>query len=878
VLGSAVLVAQTSRKPVEQAPTPASILGFEPGTDRRMADTAQIEKYFRTLATAVPERMQIREIGKSWEGRPLLLAIVTSEANMRRLDRFREISHRLALAKDLTDEEASKLAREGRSVILVNHGKDGNEPAHGEAAMLLAHHLVSSENAETRMIRDTTIVLIAPAINPDGREYMLKWYRKILGTPFEMTAREPWYDHPMFGHEGNRDLVNLQTTEMAALAKVLWHEWNPQIVVDQHQGVPYPARIFVPPYADPYNPSIAPLVQRGINTIGQAMAMRLEREGKTGVISNAMYTSWANGGVSDSVNFHNQIGILVETQQRPARWASPGFTPPESIPSSFRIPTAGPGLVPNAPSVFYPNPWRGGSWKYRDQVDYMLTASMGAIAMAAKLREDWLSNIYQVGKENIEKGRRGDPFAWIIPLDQWDRGEAIELVNTLQREAVEVRKATAPFTAGSRSYAAGSYIAYAAQAFRSEMLDVLDPHRHPNLRQYPGGPPIPPYDQATWNLLFGLGVRIDRIKEPFEAASNLLTTPEAVTGAVTGSGPVYLLSTKENASFKALNALWSASASVARASAPFEAAGREWQAGTFLVRGDLAKLAAVAQSSGVDFVGAGELAVNGAALTRPKIGVYQSWVVVDHNPDEGWMRWVLEQFGYEYKTLHDADVRAGDLSGYTAIVIPDQPALDILRGHERGTMPEEYVGGVGAEGAANLKRFVEKGGTLLVLNTASNFAIEQFGLPVRNAVEDVSFSDLHVPGSYLRAKVDTAHPLAYGMPRDAAFLYFRRRAPQQMAFAIVKPAGATSEQATQGISVAASFGDRDLLLSGWEVGADRYLAGTPAVLQIPLGAGTVVLENFRPHWRGEAHGTYKFVLNALLLSSTAMPARPVTTQ
>jgi hypothetical protein len=878
VLGSVVVTAQTARKPVGQVPTPASILGFEPGTDRRMADTAQIEKYFRTLAAAVPERMQIREIGKSWEGRPLLLAIITSEANMQRLDRFREISHRLALAKDLTDEEASKLAREGRSVILVNHGKDGNEPATGEAAMLLAHHLLSSENAEARMIRDTTIVLIAPAINPDGREYMLKWYRKILGTPFEMTAREPWYDHPMFGHEGNRDLVNLQTPEMAALAKVLWHEWNPQIVVDQHQGVPYPARIFVPPYADPYNPSIAPLVQRGINTIGQAMAMRLEREGKTGVISNAMYTSWANGGVSDSVNFHNQIGILVETQQRPARWASPGFLPPEQLPKSFNIPSAGPGMVPDAPSVFYPNPWRGGWWKYRDQVDYMVTASMGSIAIAAQLREDWLRNTFQLGKENIEKGRRGDPFAWIIPPDQWDRGEAIELVNTLQREAVEVHKATAPFTAGGQSYPAGSYIAYAAQAFRNEMLDVLDPHRHPNLRQYPGGPPIPPYDQATWNLPFGLGVRVDRIKEPFEAASSLLTAPEAVTGAVTGSGPVYVLSTKENASFKALNALWSASVSVSRASAPFEAAGREWQAGTFIVRGDPAKLVAVAQSAGVDFVGAGQLAVNGAAITRPKIGVYQSWVVVDHNPDEGWMRWMLEQYGYEYKTLHDADVRAENLSAFTAIVIPDQPALDILRGHERGTMPEEYVGGVGAEGAANLKRFVEKGGTLLVLNTATTFGIEQFGLPVRNEVENVPSTELHVPGSYLRATVNTGHPLGYGMPPHAAFLYFRRRAPQQMAFSLVNPAGRPPGQLNDGVSVAASFDERDLLLSGWEVGADRYLAGTPAVVQLSLGAGSVVLENFRPHWRGEAHGTYKFVLNALLLSSTAKPTGQQTTQ
>jgi len=849
-------------------PTPASVIGWEPGEDRKMVDTEQLAEYFRVLAAAAPDRVVLTEIGRSYEGRPLQMAIISGEENIRDLARYKEISHKLALAKDLSEEEANALVQEGKAVILIDHGKDGNEPAHGESALLLAHHLVTSDDEDVRLIRQNAIVLIVPCINPDGRERALTWYRQILGTEFEMTAREPWYDHPMIGHEGNRDNVILVSPEMEALAKVNWQEWNPQIVVDQHQGAPYPARIFIPPFQEALNPNISPLTHRGINLVGSAMAMRFEREGKTGVISRASYTTWANGMVDDSSKFHNQIGILVETQQRPARWASPGFTPPESIPKSFNNARMPIGMVPDAPSVFYPNPWKGGAWTFRDQADYMTTAAMGAIEIGAQLKDRWLRTIYQVAKENIEKGKNGKPFAWVLSPDQWDSGEAIELVNALRRGAVEVHQATAPFTAGGKSYPAGTYIIFAAQAFRSVALDLLEPQHHPDLRASPGGNPIPPYDQSGWTLPIGMGVQVDRIDQPFQAQVELETAPAVRTGAVTGQGPVYLLSTRENASFKALNQLWTAGVAVSRAASAFDAGGRSWPVGTFVVRGEEAKLTPIAKSLGVDFVGVGQTSINAARLNRPKVGVYQSWLVVDHNPDEGWARWVLEKYGYEYKSLQDKDIRTGDLSGFTAIILPDQEPMAILSGHRPGTMPPEYVGGLGAEGSANLKRFVERGGTLVAISLASGFAMEQFGLPIGNAVEDVPATELHVPGSYVRTKFDSTHAIAYGMPPEGAVMYFRRQARRQMAFEIVTPAAANDKEAKVDFSIAARFADENLLLSGWEVGADRYLAGTPAVIQVPVGSGNAVLINFRPQYRDQARGTFKIFFNSMLISST----------
>ena len=864
-----------ARKP---APTPASVFGFEPGADRRISDTTQIARYFRELAAAAPDRMVLTEIGKSVEGRPIQLAIISSEENIRRLPRLKEISHRLATDTSLTDEDANQLIREGKAVIFIDHGKDGNEPASAEAAAPLAYHLVSSEDPDVRLIRENAVVLIIPCINPDGRERTLTWYRRILGTEFEMTGREPWLDHPYNGHEGNRDLNFLVTPELQALAKMNWHEWNPQIVVDQHQGVPYPARIFVPPFQEPLNPDISPLVQRGINLVGSAMALRFEQAGLPGVISRATYTAWGNYAVRDSGNYHNQIGILVETQQRPARWASPGFTPPESIPSSFGIPTAGPGLVPDAPSVFYPNPWKGGAWRYRDQVQYVMTASMGAADIAARLKDHWLRNMYQLNKENTRTGRQGNPFAYVIPPDQWDGSESVELVNALQRLAVQMHKATAPFTAGGRQYPAGSYIAFAGQPFRYELLDLMEPQRHPDLRGYPGGPPIRPYDQAAWTLPIGTGVRVDRIDKPFDVQVSPQTTPIVRQGRVTGNGPTFLMSTRENASFKALNQLWSAGLAVSRSVATFDAGGQTWPAGTFVVRGDAAELTSIAASAGVEFVGVGEVPAKTAKIVRPKVGIYQSYVVVDHNPDEGWVRWVLERYGYEYKTLKNQDLRTGDLSAFSAIILPDQDAATMLRGFAPGTNFPEYVGGIGADGAANLKRFAEAGGTIIALNEASSFAMTQLGLPVENAAENLPPTTFFVAGSFLRTKFDTTHPLAFGMPSEAGVMYYRRGGATQLALEIIRPASANDKQAHQSVSVAARFGDKPILMSGWQVGADQYLAGTPAVVQAAVGEGSAILINFRPHFRDQARGTFKILFNSILAASTEKAGRTSVTQ
>jgi hypothetical protein len=496
----------------------------------------------------------------------------------------------------------------------------------------------------------------------------------------------------------------------------------------------------------------------------------------------------------------------------------------------------------------------------------MMTASRAVLDVAADLREDWLYNAYRLGAAAIEEGRAGGPFAYVIPLEaQWDPGAAVELVNVLRRGGVEVARATRGFRAGERRFPAGSYVVFAAQAFRPYVLDLMEPQEYPDRRLYPGGPPDPPYDLAGWTLPIQMGVEAVRVDEPFEAAVEPVEEAPRPPGRVTGRGRFgYLLSARANASARAANRLLAAGEGVRWTAAGLRTGGRDFGPGTFVVEAGAAtreRVESLAGELGLEFTGI-DRPPEGAlrAIRRPRVGIYQSWVA---NMDEGWTRWLLERYEFPYDTLHDAEIRAGDLAAYDAIILADQSAARILNGHAPGTMPPEFVGGVGVEGAAALKRYVEAGGSLVALDGAADFAIEQFGLPVRNAVANVPDDAFFIPGSLVRLRVDPAHPVAYGMPEEAAAFFVRSRA-----FRTVPPASAGDRRApAPEVEIVARYAEENLLLSGWALGEDRHLAGRAAVVRVPLGAGQVVLIGFRPQFRGQPHGTFKLLFNALFAAT-----------
>ncbi len=764
-------------QPSRPLPAPADVFGFAPGADRRLADFGQITEYFRRL-DAASERVRLFGIGKTSEGREMFLAAISSEANLARLDRYRDIARRLADGRGLSEEQARGLAREGKTIAWLDMGLHATEVAHAQVSAEVALAVAGEESDEMRRVRDNVIVVLMPVMNPDGLDAVANWYRPHVGTPFE-TSPLPVLYQKYAGHDNNRDWYMQNLAETRNVTRQLYDVWFPQLLYNHHQSGLTSPRIWTPPMDDPVNPNMHPLVNRGISLLGAALQQRLEQEGRRGAQGYSTYSNWWNGGMRSTPCFHNVVGILTEVAS--GRFATPVEIAPAQLPERLAS-----GENAREPSTWNPSPWNGGTWRLRDQMDYMVTATRAYLRLAADHREDWLFNRYQMARDQVAAGRAGSPFAVVIPPDQHDRPTALALARVLADGFVEVHRATAPFTADGRSYPAGTLVVPMAQPNRGFAKDLLEAQHHPDRRDGANGPPKRPYDMAGWTLPYQMGVRVEAIAAPFDAPLERVRDFTALVPPPQGADR------------------------------------RENRSAAIVYR---------------------DLAAKGRA---PRVAVYQSWVA---SMDEGWTRFVLDRFGIPYGSLKDAEIRAGGLgSKYDAIVLPDQSLKEIVEGHAAGTMPAEYTGGIGAGGAAALKSFVEEGGTLVAFDGATDVPIRYFGIPISNALEGVRNTEFYCPGSLLRMSIDSRSPIATGMPAEQAAFFVNGRA-----FAIEHGAA----------SAVATYATSGLLMSGW-INGERYVAGKPAVVDVPLGKGRIVMFGFSPIFRGQPHGTFKLLFNALL--------------
>ncbi len=836
-----------------QPPSPEAVFGFRVGADYKLADYDQMLDYYQRLDEA-SDRVQMVEIGRSVNGRPMKLLIISSEENMRQLDRYRQISERLARAR-ISEEEAAQLATEGKAVVWFDGGMHATEKAHAQMTSELAYRIATEESPEMKKIRDQVITLIVPVINPDGVDIVVNWYRQNLGTPYE-TSNPPILYQKYVGHDNNRDWFMNNMPETRAVTRVLYREWYPQIVHNHHQTAPAWARIFLPPFRSPVNPRIHPGVTTGVNLVGSAMANRFAMQKMPGVISTTNFSMWWNGGMRTAPYYHNMIGLLTETAHA---------TPTPRYYDSARKPAFVAGLRSDGSEIFYPYPWEGGESHFRDAVDYMLTASMAVLDIAADRKEEFLHHIYLMGRDAIEND--AEAFAYIVPAEQWDPGEARNLVEILQRGGLEAHRATAPFRAAGKDYPAGAIVFYGAQAFRPFLVDLLEKQEYPDQYRYPGGPPRPPYDLAGWTLPIQMGVTVDRIDEPFQAATEALQELIPLAPGIVDGDPAagYLFSGKENAAYTAVNRLLKTGATVHILHEAVTAGGEEFQPGAFLVEGTQLEqtVRELAGTTGVDFRGLNRIPdVKKQTMTRARIGLYKSWAP---SMDEGWTRWVFEQHAFDLDTLHDRDIRERDLSQYDALVFPSQSAAQIMHGRSAATVPEAYAGGIELGGLKAVADYVRAGGTLITFDEASDFAIEMLGLPVQNTTNRLSDEQFFIPGSLIRAEADTTHPLAFGVQPEIAASFSRSRA-----YSIYEPSYSGEggrediERAPKPeVEVVVRFGKKDNLLSGWAMGADRYLAGKAALLDVRHDEGNVVLFSFRPQFRGQPRATYKLIFNAI---------------
>jgi hypothetical protein len=859
VAGAAVAVAGAQTT----VPTPESVIGWAPCADYKLATYETISDYVRKL-DASSDRMQLFEIGKTAEGRTQILTVISSEENLKNLAKYKQIARSLALNRDengrpLTDERARQLAREGKAMIWIDFGLHATEVAHAQTAPLMAWKAVTEESDEMKAIRDQVIFILVPNMNPDGGSLVANWYMKHLGKPWEMQIPELYQKY--VGHDNNRDWFMFNQPESRNIAKQLYEEYFPQIVYNQHQTAPYPARIFVPPFEDPANFNIPPLVMRGINTVGDAITRRLDQEGKVGAISRVNFDTWWNGGMRTAPYFHNMVGILTETAHASA---TPADNDPARFPRRFSN-----GESTLEPSTYYPSPYQGGRWTLRNSCDYMVTGSMAVLDIGAKRRQEWLYDIYQMARDAMKDGANE---TYIVTAEQWDPNAAVRMINVLRTGGVEVERATAPFSANGKQYAAGSFIIRGAQPWSPYVRDLLNPQVYPDRRLYPDGPPEPPYDVSGWTLHMQMGVAVDKLTGgAVNAQTEKVTTAATPAGSITGTAKAaYALDPRTNESFIAVNRLLKGGDAVYRSTAPVQVGGHSWPAGTFLVapgQGTHARVEQAAKTLGLS-VAALDANPSGDMLRvkAPRVGVYNPW---GGNMDEGWTRWVLEQYEFPYATLRDKDIRAGNLRAkFDVVVLPDASYESMLTGNAPGTMPEEYVGGMTARGVQHLLQFTADGGTLVAMDSATELPLTLMGLPVRNSVSSLRDNEFYIPGTLLRLSVDNTNPVAWGMPKEVAAFFAR-----SPVFEVGRQRGRFGDAREPdpakpaGINVVGTYPTKDVLMSGWLMG-ERYLHNKAAIVETTVDKGRVVLLGFRVQHRGQPHATFKLLFNSLYLGAS----------
>ncbi|HLF84153.1 MAG TPA: M14 metallopeptidase family protein [Blastocatellia bacterium] len=860
-------------------PTPQQFLGFRVGEDKKLARWDKIVEYLRVIANA-SDRVRLRELGKTTKNNPFILLEISSADTIKNLDHFKQLERKLYFQGGApSDAERDELFRSGKAVVFVSCNIHSTEIGSSQMVLELVHRLATEDSPLVKRVLDNVIFLLVPSLNPDGQIIVTDWYNKNVGTEYEASPL-PWLYHPYIGHDNNRDMYMFTQKESQLTARLLWRDWFPSVWLDEHQMGSQGARIFVMPATDPINQNVHPLIYRWNGILGQAQAAALEAAGKEGIIYNSTYTNFWQGAMAWSGWWHNQVGLLTEVasariaspiEQRKAQpgQQAPAVTEDRQAQQRRQMENPNEPLPPPrdiTPRTEYPRPWLGGKWTLRDIVDYELIATMALLETAADHREQLLRQIYEVNRATVEAGAKGNPAAIIIPVEnQHDLREAVHLIERLQLSGVEVSRAEADFEADGKKYAAGAFVIPMNQVFARYAKDLLEKQTYPEVRRSPTSPPEPPYDVTAWSLGMQMGVETVFVKKPLSNTAKLskLDTAPKPAGEVRGEGSRFSFDYTGADSALAVNRLLKGGVQtdILRLSAN----ERPRVSGVGAPRELLQTLARdfglVIQTTPAPGGKQGKpttpdkvLPLSTSRLRSARIGLYQPWTA---NMDEGWTRWVLEQYEFPYTTLHNADIKAGKLrEKFDTIVLPDQQPRDILNGFDFKTVREEYRGGLGDEGLEALRQFVRQGGTLIAMGASCDLVIDKFPIPVRNLKRGLTRDQHFAPGTIVRIQVDNTHPLGFGMPAERYGFY--NNSPF---FALVE--GFASQKA----SVVARYPNSDVVASGWLKG-EELMAGRAAVVSIEMNPGRIVLFGLRPQHRAQTHATFPMLFDALFWAGT----------
>ena len=872
-----------------QITSPEEEFGFAIGTNHELITYAQLHTYWQKLA-GQSNRMVLDTIGLTDEGRPQLMAIITSPANHANLERYREISRTMAMAESGDEATARALAAEGKAVVWIDGGLHATEVVGAQQITELVYRLITAEDAETLRFLDDLIILAAHA-NPDGMDLVSNWFYRtdaMGGTREDRnTSDVPVLYQKYAGHDNNRDFYMGNLSETTNILRVHYREWFPQIIYNHHQTGPQGTIIFVPPFRDPPNHFIDPLMLTSLDQVGSAMHHRFIQEGKGGstMRSGASYSIWWNGGLRTTPYFHNAIGLLTEIRGGPT---------PEVIP-----------FIPQRQlaTTDIPMPFEPGVLTMAMAIEYSQTANWAVMDYASRNKDILLYNIWKMGRNSIERGSRDswtvrpadlyaaadefggmnaqgtpddyarlihrpedrDPRGFILPADQADFPTAVEFANALIKNGVTVHRATADFSVEGTSYPAGSLVVMSAQAYRPHVLDMFTPQDHPNDFAYPGGPPIPPYDATGWTLAYQMGVDFDAILEgfdgPFEVVDGLM---DPVAGTFSGPNTVgYMVERDANHAFTLVNRLLLDGRTV-------HSVGENGAFFIPAVAGADDALESLSSDLGIDIMGVSEAPAGAQlALRAPRIAL---WDRYGGSMPSGWIRFILEKHDFNFEVVFAPQLDEGNLiAHYDVIILPDGavPAVSPNarggygggRGPNVDQIPAEYRDRVGSVTAATtvpqLQAFLEAGGTIIALENSTALAYH-LGLPIQNHLVNAEGTpwvpeEFFIPGSLLEVEEVSDRPVTQGM-KDRYIVNFARSPVLSV------------EPSAEGIHVLAEYRDATPLRSGWAWGQEK-LQGGAALVEAEIGQGSLFLFAPQVTYRGQTHETYPLLFNGLLLSA-----------
>ncbi|MEX2182360.1 MAG: M14 family metallopeptidase [Gemmatimonadaceae bacterium] len=898
--------------------SPQDFFGHAIGADYVLPNYVKFAEYWSRLATE-SDRMDLDTIGLTAEGRVQLMAIISSPENLRDRERYRRIAERLARAEGVSEAEARALAREGKGIVWIDGGLHATEVLGAQQLLETSWQLVSGNDDETARFRNDLIVIMVHA-NPDGMDLVSDWYMRNPNPQRRSSGGIPRLYQKYIGHDNNRDFYLASQPESENMNRVLYTEWYPQVMYNHHQTGPAGTVMFAPPFRDPMNFNIHPLVRTGLDVVGGAMHNRFVQEEKGGVVMRlgAGYSTWWNGGLRTTVYFHNMIGLLTETIGNPT---------PIEIPfiASRQISSAD-----------LPLPVKPGPWKFRQSVEYSVTANKAVLDVVSRNRETFLYNIWKMGHDRIAQGsrdswtvwpkriaaiearieeenrqqriqqqgdnpmaflggfgnaavqRRGDaaqqmmaalsdpamrdPRAYVLPSDQPDFPTAVRFINALQKAGVDVHRATAAFSAGGKRYPAGSFVVKTAQAFGAHVLDMFEPQDHPNDFRVPGGAPTPPYDNAGWTLAMQMGVKYDRILDAAEGPLEKIGPAARVSppaGTVAG-GQVWALSGATNDAFIVVNRLLRANASVARR-----------PDGTWIIANNATSRPIVeraARELGLSFAAGNS---TGATAVRSlRVGL---WDRYGGSMPSGWTRWLLEQYEFQYSVVFPQELDAGNLNAkFDALIFVDGAIPVPRRAGQQGgggfgggggggggmpdtaSIPAEWrraLGNVTQDRTIpQIKRFVENGGMVIAIGSSTTLAAH-LELPLTDHLAE-------------RLPDGSERPLGsakFYVPGSLLEVAVDNTAPAALGMdqrAIVMFDNSpvfrlAPDAAARGVRPILWFNSATPLRSGWAWG-QGYLENGVAAADARVGRGTVRLIGPEALFRAQPHGTFKLVFNGLI--------------